>query len=60
MKAWQVVIFLFGVFALLGLGWVVTPAEGVTVAGKNLRFASLEKMLAEARARYEKYRKLAE
>ena len=48
MKAWQVVIFLFGVFALLGLGWVFTPAEGVTVAGKNLRFASLEKMLAEA------------
>ncbi len=48
MKAWQVVIFLFGVFALLGLGWVLTPAEGVTVAGKNLRFASLEKMLQEA------------
>lgn len=48
MKAWQVVIFLFGVFALLGLGWVVTPAEGVTVAGVNLRFASLEKMIAEA------------
>ena len=48
MKAWQVVIFLFGVFALLGLGWVVAPAEGVDVAGVNLRFASLEKMIAEA------------
>ena len=48
MKAYQVVLFLFGVFALLGLGWVAAPAEGVDVAGVNLRFASLEKMVAEA------------
>ena len=48
MKAYQVVLFLFGVFALLGIGWVATPAEGVEVAGVNLRFASLEKMIAEA------------
>ena len=47
MKAYQVALFLFGVFALLGIGWVAAPAEGVEVAGMNLRFASLEKMIAE-------------
>lgn len=48
MKAYQVVLFLFGVFALLGIGWIAYPAGGVDIAGVNLRFASLEKMKQEA------------
>jgi len=48
MKAYQVVLFLFGVFALLGIGWVAFPADGVDVAGVNLRFASLEKAVRDA------------
>ena len=48
MKPWQVTLFLFGVFALIGIGWVTFPADGVNVAGLNLRFASLEKMKREA------------
>ena len=48
MKAYQVVLFLFGVFALLGIGWVGFPADGVDVAGMNLRFASLEKAIRDA------------
>ena len=48
MKAYQVVLFLFGVFALLGIGWVACPADGVDVAGVNLRFASLEKAVRDA------------
>lgn len=48
MKARQVVIFLMGVFALLGAGWLAFPAEGVDVGGMNLRFASYRKMVQEA------------
>ena len=48
MKAKQVLFFLLGVFAMLGLLWLVTPAEGVNVGPRNLRFASLERMAQEA------------
>lgn len=48
MKPWQVTLFLFGVFALIGIGWVAYPADGVDIAGVNLRFASLEKMKRDA------------
>ena len=41
-------MFLFGVFALIGIGWVAYPADGVNVGGLNLRFASLEKMKRDA------------
>ncbi len=49
MKARQVVIFLFGVFALLGVGWLFFPADGVPVGPVTLRFASYEGMLRDAR-----------
>ena len=48
MKARQVLLFVFGVFAMLGLLWLVTPAEGVNLGPLNLRFASLERMAREA------------
>ena len=48
MKARQVLLFLFGVFAMLGLLWLVTPADGVNLGPMNLRFASLERMAREA------------
>ena len=40
MKARQVLLFILGVFLLLGTAWAVFPAEGVRVGGKRLRFAS--------------------
>ena len=49
MKAKQVVIFLFGVFALLGIGWMVFPADGIPVGPLTLRFASYRGMLRDAR-----------
>lgn len=48
MKAGKVLAFILGVFALMGIGWAVWPAEGIPVAGRTLRFASLKGMLAEA------------
>ena len=48
MKAKQVLFFLLGVFAMLGLLWLVTPAEGIPLGPLNLRFASLERMAQEA------------
>ena len=48
MKARQVLFFLLGVFALLGIGWMAFPADGVNVGGMTLRFASYEKMVREA------------
>ena len=49
MKARQVVIFLFGVFALLGIGWLTFPADGVAVGPLTMRFPSYEGALREAR-----------
>ena len=47
MKARQVLLFILGVFLLLGAAWYVFPAEGISVCGHKLRFASREKALGE-------------
>ena len=47
MKARQVVLFLLGVFVLLGALWYVFPAKGVRVGGKTFRFASREKAIQD-------------
>nr|MCR4568991.1 hypothetical protein [Bacteroidales bacterium] len=49
MKARQVLLFLIGVFALLGIGWLAFPADGVPVGPLTLRFASYQGMLRDAR-----------
>ena len=49
MKARQVVFFLFGVFALLGIGWLAFPADGVPAGPITLRFTSYQGMLRDAR-----------
>ena len=50
MKAKQVLIFLCGVFAMLGVLWLATPADGVAMGPLNLRFASYQGMLRDAKA----------
>ncbi len=49
MKARQVLIFLLGVFALLGVGWLSFPSDGVPMGPLTLRFASYQGMLRDAR-----------
>ena len=49
MRARQVLIFLLGVFALIGAGWLAFPADGVPAGPVTLRFPSFAKMAAEAR-----------
>lgn len=49
MKAKQVLIFLCGVFALLGVLWLATPADGIPLGPLNLRFASYRGALRDAR-----------
>lgn len=48
MKAKEVLAFIVGVFALLGLLWLVTPADGVNLGPLNLRFASYQRTLRDA------------
>lgn len=48
MKARQVLIFLCGVFAMLGVLWLATPADGVPLGPLNLRFASYERAVRDA------------
>lgn len=48
MKARQVLLFLCGVFAVLGVLWLATPADGVPLGPMNLRFASYRGTLREA------------
>ena len=40
MKASRTLIFILSVFILLGIGWLVFPAEGVSVGGLELHFPS--------------------
>ena len=51
MKARQVLLFILGVFLLLGAAWAVFPAEGVRVGGKRLRFASYAGRVRDAMER---------
>ena len=51
MKARQVLLFILGVFLLLGAAWAVFPAEGVRVGGKRLRFASYAGRVRDAKER---------
>ena len=48
MKARQVLLFIAGVFAALGILWVAWPANGVAAGPLTLRFASLEEDIAAA------------
>lgn len=48
MKARQVLLFVLGVFALLGVGWLAFPADGVPVGSVTLRFPSYKDRIAEA------------
>ena len=48
MKAKEVLIFICGVMALLGVLWVVMPAEGIAAGPLTVRFASLQRSLQEA------------
>ena len=49
MKARQVLLFLLGVFALLGVLWLAVPADGVPVGPLTLRFASYQRTIRDAR-----------
>ncbi len=49
MKAKQVLFFLCSVFAMLGLLWLVIPADGVNLGPLNIRFASYQRTLLDAR-----------
>ena len=51
MKARQVLLFILGVFLLLGAAWAVFPAEGVRVGGRHLRFASYRGYVRDATER---------
>ena len=48
MKARQVLLFIVGVFALLGALWLATPADGVPLGPLTLRFASLQEDIRDA------------
>ena len=47
MKARQVLIFIIGVFALLGVGWLAFPADGIPVGPMTFRFPSYKERIAE-------------
>ena len=51
MKARQVLLFILGVFLLLGAAWAVFPAEGVRMGGLRLRFASYAGRVRDAKER---------
>ena len=48
MKARQVLIFLLGVFAALGVLWLVVPADGIAAGGHTVRFPNLQATLRDA------------
>lgn len=45
MKSIRILLFVLGVFLVLGLGWLCFPAKGVEVGSLNLRFPSLAQSL---------------
>lgn len=49
MKAKQVLIFILGVFAALGLLWLVFPADGIAAGPLTIRYSSYARSLADAR-----------
>ena len=48
MKAKEVLLFILGVFALLGVLWWAAPADGVPVGPMTLRFASYQRSIRDA------------
>lgn len=48
MKASQVLAFLLGVFALMGLAWLAFPSEGVAAGPATFRFPTYRAMLEDA------------
>jgi len=49
MKARQVLIFLLGVFAALGVLWLVFPANGIAAGPVTIRYASYRRSLEDAK-----------
>ena len=47
MKARQVLLFIVGVFVLLGAGWILFPADGLPVGPLTIRFPSYKEKLIE-------------
>lgn len=51
MKARQVFLFLAGIFAALGILWLVFPADGIAAGPLTLRYSSYKGMLRDANER---------
>ena len=49
MKAKQVLIFFLGVFAALGVLWLVFPADGIAAGPLTIRYSSYQRSLADAK-----------
>ena len=49
MSAKQVLLFLLGIFAALGVLWLVFPAEGIAAGPLTIRYSSYQRSLADAK-----------
>ena len=49
MRAKEVLIFLLGVFAALGVLWLVFPADGIAAGPLTVRYSSFRRSLADAK-----------
>ncbi len=49
MRAKEVLIFLLGVFAALGVLWLVFPADGIAAGPLTIRYSSYQRSLEDAR-----------
>ncbi len=49
MSAKQVLLFLLGIFAALGVLWLVFPADGIAAGPVTVRYASYRRSLADAK-----------
>ena len=49
MKAKQVLIFLLGIFAALGVLWLVFPADGIAAGPLTIRYSSYRRSLEDAK-----------